>query len=413
MKALRVLLPFAVAIVAFVPPIASATTYVGNRLVGTGSADILITTDGTIGTLAAGDIIDWRITVKNGGDSYTLLGPLAGNNSALGLVGSGLSATSTDLLFNFDYQAVGYTFALFQRGMVGSSESFYCLDTSGCGELGESLLAAPNRFVGNVTSSPRSGVHVIASVSPPTAPLVNTFTANPSTITSGQSSTLSWTTTNATTVSISGVTGTQPANGSVSVSPIATTTYTLTATGPAGTATATTMISVTASTTPLSITTTTLAGATVGVGYAEPVEVSGGQTPYTWSVSTGLPPGLAINATSGAIFGTPTVAGTFSFTVTVGDSSSPPQSVSKELSIVCASAQSPTIVFTASPARILQGASTTLSWSASNATTVIIDNELGARTTSGSVIVQPGRTTQYVLTAVGPGGSAFRALRRR
>jgi hypothetical protein len=81
------------------------------------------------------------------------------------------------------------------------------------------------------------------------SPSVNAFTASPSTITAGQSSTLSWTTTNATTVSISGVSGAQLTIGSVLVSPIVTTTYTLTATGPGGTATATATI-VTLSTAP-------------------------------------------------------------------------------------------------------------------------------------------------------------------
>jgi len=74
------------------------------------------------------------------------------------------------------------------------------------------------------------------------APVVTAFTANPSSLSAGQSSTLSWSTTNATTVSISGVPGTQQANGSLSVSPTATTTYTLTATGSGGTATKTTTI---------------------------------------------------------------------------------------------------------------------------------------------------------------------------
>jgi pimeloyl-ACP methyl ester carboxylesterase len=74
------------------------------------------------------------------------------------------------------------------------------------------------------------------------SPAIVSFVANPSTITSGQSSTLSWATTNATTVSISGVAGTQSANSSVSVSPATTKTYTLTATGSGLTATATTTI---------------------------------------------------------------------------------------------------------------------------------------------------------------------------
>jgi DNA-binding beta-propeller fold protein YncE len=73
-------------------------------------------------------------------------------------------------------------------------------------------------------------------------PTVVSFTASPATINAGQSSQLTWTTTNATSVSISGVSGTHPGNGSVSVSPAKTTSYTLTATGAGGTATATTTV---------------------------------------------------------------------------------------------------------------------------------------------------------------------------
>lgn len=91
-------------------------------------------------------------------------------------------------------------------------------------------------------------------------------------------------------------------------------------------------------TTALSITTTALPSATVGTGYAQGVEKSGGQTPYTWSVSSGLPSGLNINSSTGAIYGTPNASGTFSFTVTVRDSSSPQQTYSKMLSMTVASA---------------------------------------------------------------------------
>lgn len=66
---------------------------------------------------------------------------------------------------------------------------------------------------------------------PPTA----TFSASPTSITSGGSSTLSWSTTYANSVSISGVGAVSPvASGSVVVSPTSTTTYTLTATGDGG-----------------------------------------------------------------------------------------------------------------------------------------------------------------------------------
>lgn len=93
-----------------------------------------------------------------------------------------------------------------------------------------------------------SDIRVIAAVGNVvkgiTTPTVS-FAASPATITKGQFSTLTWTTTNATSVSISGVGAVQPLNGNVPVSPAATTTYTLTATGPAGTATATATVTVT------------------------------------------------------------------------------------------------------------------------------------------------------------------------
>ena len=59
--------------------------------------------------------------------------------------------------------------------------------------------------------------------------MISTFTATPSTINAGQSSTLEWSTQNATSVSISSI-GTVAASGTNSVSPTVTTTYTLTAT---------------------------------------------------------------------------------------------------------------------------------------------------------------------------------------
>ncbi len=63
-------------------------------------------------------------------------------------------------------------------------------------------------------------------------PLVTSFTASPPFIDSGQSVTLAWETTNATTVNITPGVGNVPAAaGSVTVSPTETTTYTLTATG--------------------------------------------------------------------------------------------------------------------------------------------------------------------------------------
>ncbi len=69
--------------------------------------------------------------------------------------------------------------------------------------------------------------------------IVTSFDVEPRTINAGDSAVLSWSTINATAVSIDNGIGSQPGSGSVTVKPAITTAYKLTATGPGGTATAT------------------------------------------------------------------------------------------------------------------------------------------------------------------------------
>lgn len=80
---------------------------------------------------------------------------------------------------------------------------------------------------------------------PPARPTV-TLQASPSSINKGDSATLSWNSTDATTLSIAPDVGAVTAQGSTKVSPTDSTTYTITATGPGGSATATAAVSVNA-----------------------------------------------------------------------------------------------------------------------------------------------------------------------
>ena len=74
----------------------------------------------------------------------------------------------------------------------------------------------------------------------------------------------------------------------------------------------------------LSITTASLTSGTAGTAYSSSIAVSGGTAPFTYS-ATGLPSGLSINSTTGAITGTPAQAavGTTSVTFKVIDSGLP------------------------------------------------------------------------------------------
>jgi peptidoglycan-associated lipoprotein len=84
-----------------------------------------------------------------------------------------------------------------------------------------------------------------APAPPPATPTV-TLQASPATINKGDSSTLSWNSTDATQLSIAPDVGAVTAQGSTKVSPSDTTTYTVTATGPGGSANATATVSVNA-----------------------------------------------------------------------------------------------------------------------------------------------------------------------
>lgn len=91
---------------------------------------------------------------------------------------------------------------------------------------------------------------------------------------------------------------------------------------------------------PLGITTASLPGGTVGVPYSASLAGTGGTLPYNWTVSSGsLPPGITLNASTGALGGTPTAAGSSSPVLRLSDSSAPqPQQVDRAYTLNIAGA---------------------------------------------------------------------------
>lgn len=107
--------------------------------------------------------------------------------------------------------------------------------------------------------------------------------------------------------------------------------------------------------TPLSITTSSLPGGTANASFSSTVGATGGAPAYGWGLVNGggsLPPGLTLQAT-GAISGTPTQSGTFTFTTQASDQSS--QIAQRVLSItVAADPNATTPTTTTSSGYILQ-----------------------------------------------------------
>jgi hypothetical protein len=222
------------------------------------------------------------------------------------------------------------------------------------------------------------------------------FIANPPTIQAGQSSTLSWSVTNSTSVTLNGVS--VQAVGSSSVAPTATTTYTLTATnaGTNTTVTATQTVVVNGSNTK------------VVYCYASPSNIVSGESSTlsyqtTNATSVAITPGIGSVALSGSQVVTPTTSTTYTVTATGANGTTDSCSASVQVT----TGQVPQIIrFSAIPATITAGGSSTLLWSVQNATTVSINNGVGTSVSlGGSQPVSPTTTTTYTLTATNAAGS--------
>jgi hypothetical protein len=92
--------------------------------------------------------------------------------------------------------------------------------------------------------------------------------------------------------------------------------------------------------TPVTISTASpLPSGTQGTPYPQQTfAATGGMTPYSWSIASGsLPPGLSLSGGDNRnLGGTPTLAGTYNFTIRVTDDSSPQQIATKPMTLVIA-----------------------------------------------------------------------------
>jgi hypothetical protein len=132
----------------------------------------------------------------------------------------------------------------------------------------------------NAAGSSTSTATVTVNPATPGAPTISLFEANPTGISSGSTSTLSWVTSGATNISITpGTFSSASASGSTSVTPTATTTYTLTATNAVGSITSLASVTVASASGPLAIATTSCPGGTQGATYTGCTIIASGGAP--------------------------------------------------------------------------------------------------------------------------------------
>jgi hypothetical protein len=230
------------------------------------------------------------------------------------------------------------------------------------------------------------------------------------TVSEGGSTTLSWSSTNATGCEGSGWGGVLDADGSLAVGPISgTTTFSVTCTGDAGSATDSVEVAVTAPE-PLPPEPDPVPKPTVALSAADTEVAGGASTLLTWSSTdaTGCQGdgwGGALSSGGSLSVGPIDRSTTYSLTCS-GDGGS--ASTSVQVTVIPA----PTVSLSAADSQVNAGGTTTLTWSSTNATGCQADGGWsGGRDPSGSQQVGPiNGSTTFSLSCSGTGGNAVQMV---
>jgi hypothetical protein len=271
---------------------ATVTVPVGNPTI------TLSPTTLTAGTVGAA--YSQSLSASGGKAPYTYSTTLAS-----GALPSGLTLSSTGVISGQPTSVGTFSFTVSGTdSSTGSGPASFISSTITLTIAAPTLALAPGGG-GTLTGTSGVGYSQAFAASGGTGPYTYTLSVTSGTMPSGLSfsgGTLSGTPTTASSVTFTVTatdTGTTGTGSPFSVSG----SYTLTTSAPA-----------------ITMAPATLPMATAGTAYSQTVAASGGVAPYSYAISSGaLPTGLALNASTGAITGTPTAAGPFSFTIKATD----------------------------------------------------------------------------------------------
>ena len=254
----------------------------------------------------------------------------------------------------------------------------------------------------NGAATQTATVTVTVGAAPASNARILRFAAVPTNIMAGESSTLSWTTEGAQTITISGVAGNLAMNGDTVVSPTVTTTYTLTVTGADG-----------KSATAQAIVTVTTGGAPRVLSFSlNPTNINPGQSSQLcWNVegatSISIAPGVGNVQAQACMAVSPTT--TTQYVLTARNA----QGTTTAIATLTIGTGVQILTFTSSPDfSTSAGNPVVLSWTTSGASSVQMSGNgvpAGGLPVNGSITVVPITNTDYTLSAYGPGGTSVSA----
>lgn len=222
----------------------------------------------------------------------------------------------------------------------------------------------------------------------------------------GSSGFLSWSSSQASSVSIDNGIGTVATSGTIIISPTKTTTYNLTVSNANGSASYQTKVLVESTEnsihTPAPVITISALPSSIASGSSSGLNWSA--TDATTCVASGGWSG--VKGISGVQTVSPTTNTTYTLTCTgPGGSSIQSVVVSVSTPMIIQEIVKPTLSLSLTPSSITTGSFSTISWSSNNSNSCAASGGwVGEKSISGSLVITPTTNSTYVLTCTGPGG---------
>jgi len=360
-------------------------------------ADVTITKSVTPSSGKIGDTFTYTLTYKNNGAINAENVAIADVASPVGKLGSYTITQGPSSGGSCTAKTNGITCSLGTLSVGETGTIKYTAKGVAVGTIDNTAVINTSTPETNTNNNQDDAQVVVTSNGP--AATCDSFTASPTNVNSGSSSTLTWATTNSTSVSINNGVGSVPVDGSVIIAGITSNvTYTLTAVGTGGNDTCTASITVNIPGAPICTLTLTPGSITSGSS-----ATLGWSTTNVTSATINQGIGSATPVASGSTTVSPTTSTTYTMTA-IGTNSS---------TITCnatltVTTPPPSCTLSANPSVVTSGGSSTLTWATTNSTSASINQSIGSVTPVAGGSVGTGAitaNTTYTLTAVGPGGT--------